>query len=119
MSANCCGRVVPAGGIRSVGCRKPAKVERDGKHYCTVHDPVRRAQKNAERCAEEDARYAMIREQRAISAAAAIELQRRADCYDDLASALHLARMSLGWQSMSKETREVIDAALAKAGSPA
>jgi hypothetical protein len=27
--------------FRSHQCYKDAKIERDGKHYCTIHDPVR------------------------------------------------------------------------------
>lgn len=30
-------------------CSKAAKVERDGKSYCTIHDPERRKAKDAER----------------------------------------------------------------------
>lgn len=33
-------------------CDRPAKVERDGKHYCGVHDPERRAAKERAEDAE-------------------------------------------------------------------
>lgn len=39
--------------IRWGGCGKPAKVERNGRWYCGIHDPVKLAAKRAER----DAKY--------------------------------------------------------------
>lgn len=38
--------------IGSYPCSKPAKIERDGKWYCTVHDPERVKQKEAIRRAK-------------------------------------------------------------------
>lgn len=48
----CCGRVKPASSIfmRFRQCEKSAVVERNGKHYCKIHDPVFIKQK-------QDARY--------------------------------------------------------------
>ena len=49
-------------------CGKTAKVERDGKWYCGIHDPVRVAAKRAERdaeyarkCTERSAKWSMER----------------------------------------------------------
>ena len=44
-------RVWGSGSYKSHQCYRDAKVERDGKHYCTIHDPVRIEEK---RKAKED-----------------------------------------------------------------
>lgn len=55
----CCGKTI-LGSLGYGRCGNAAKVERDGKHYCGVHDPVsakgRREKRNAELVAEFDAR---------------------------------------------------------------
>ena len=40
---------------RAVGCSKPAKFERDGRWFCTIHAPDYVEKKNAERRARRDA----------------------------------------------------------------
>lgn len=52
----CCQRVY-AGSFSGYPCRKPAKVEHDGRHYCGTHDPVRVKVKAAERQAARDAKF--------------------------------------------------------------
>ena len=44
----CCNTKWTYGGYRRT-CTKTAKVERDGKWYCGIHDPVARAEKAAAR----------------------------------------------------------------------
>lgn len=44
-----CSEHVYTGTWGGSSCSLKAKVERDGKGYCTIHDPVRRAEKRAER----------------------------------------------------------------------
>lgn len=55
MSEKCCVRIY--GGMstfRGSPCSKPAKVERDGKHYCNTHDPVRVSERRAASQAKEE-----------------------------------------------------------------
>lgn len=46
----CCEKVHE--GYRTYGCRNKAKVERDGKFYCGVHDPEKAKAKRAARDAK-------------------------------------------------------------------
>lgn len=57
-------------GYHIVGCRKPATVERDGRHYCTIHDPVRVAEKDKARSEKWEARMVEQRKVHALHAAA-------------------------------------------------
>lgn len=52
MSEQCAERVYRGGGWHSVQCSRKAKVTRDGKGYCTQHDPVRVAQKRKDETAK-------------------------------------------------------------------
>ena len=36
-------------------CGRPAKVEVDGKHYCGIHDPIKRERREKERQQDRDA----------------------------------------------------------------
>lgn len=84
-AASCCVRVFPkGGGFRQVPCRLTAKVERDGKHYCTTHDPVRVAEKHAAKEAAYQAANAVRCARRRAAEAEVAEIKRRAECYDDL-----------------------------------
>jgi uncharacterized Zn finger protein (UPF0148 family) len=51
----CCAEVFQSYGMQRYPCPNKAKVERDGKHYCGVHDPVRLAEKAAIREAKAEA----------------------------------------------------------------
>lgn len=63
-----CSVRIPYGmGFHSTACSKPVKVERDGKPYCTIHDPERLKAKAANRQAADDQRMA---EQKAVEAKA-------------------------------------------------
>ena len=55
----CQGRVWSA--LSFYACGNRAKVERNGKHYCSVHDPVAKKERDAKRHAERDAHYAQLR----------------------------------------------------------
>jgi len=46
----CCERVSELGGWHSHPCTKPVKVIRDGKPYCTIHDPEREKARIASKC---------------------------------------------------------------------
>lgn len=49
MSLNGCSKHISRGWFRSMPCSRKAKVQRDGKGYCTQHDPVAIAQRRKER----------------------------------------------------------------------
>jgi len=48
-SKKCQGRVLGSGGWHSYQCGNKPKVERDGKLYCGVHDPIRLQKKREEK----------------------------------------------------------------------
>lgn len=102
-------------------CVSKAKVERNGKHYCGMHDPVRvkerqdarDAKRNQENAAR-DQHWKREDERRA-------EMKRRYDCHDALVSALRLARSymseAIEYESpCAKRDAETVDAAIALAG---
>lgn len=112
-------------GWRYHQCSKNAKVERNGKHYCGIHDPVARAEKNAAKesaylaeCAAKELAQATAKEARA-------EIERRAACYDELLEALKAAEdlYCVGLlSSASGQIERVVTlrkAAIAKAGATA
>jgi len=49
---DCSARTWPEGSFHSYPCRKRASIERDGKWYCGIHDPVAKAEKQAARDAK-------------------------------------------------------------------
>ena len=71
--AKCCAKIWEPGAWRPRQCSKAAKVERDGKFYCGVHDPVRlqakRDETHARWKAEADADRRRRDRQAAITAA--------------------------------------------------
>jgi len=73
-------------------CSMAAKVERDGKWYCTKHDPVRIKAKREEECRKWDARIEHEAQIRAAEAAEAAEQKRRAALYPDLLEALEAVK---------------------------
>ena len=77
----CCGKVLGTFGIYI--CSKSGKFTRNGKHYCGMHDPVRIAEKNAERAAKWKAES----EQNRLAHEARKEQVRRAECFPDLLEA--------------------------------
>ena len=81
----CCKKV---GNWLTNTCGKTAKFERDGKHYCGIHDPVSVKEKQDKRDIEWrkqfDANNAALEK----AFAARKEIERRADCYPELLEAL-------------------------------
>lgn len=53
----CCKNIRVGSGWQrhSTPCGRPGKVEVDGKHYCGIHDPVKRRVKQDQRAAERNA----------------------------------------------------------------
>lgn len=51
-------------------CGKPAKVDHDGKRYCGIHDPVKKAKKRADRDAKWDSKREREHGERQMSNAA-------------------------------------------------
>lgn len=78
----------PGKTFRGSPCSKPAKVERDGKHYCTLHDPERVNARRAAKRARQQARVAERRAARDAEQARNNEIVRRAECYPELLAAL-------------------------------
>lgn len=83
----CCNTKWTYGGYRRA-CTKTAKVERDGKWYCGVHDPVARAEKAEARLEQWRTKAQADIKARAEKESAAAEQKRRADLYDELVEAL-------------------------------
>jgi uncharacterized Zn finger protein (UPF0148 family) len=88
MKPTCCKILFNGFGCRGNLCGNKAKFERDGKHYCGIHDPVTIKEKddakNAKWLAERDA----IDASRNAARDAQKELERRAACFDNLLEAL-------------------------------
>lgn len=116
MIQTCCATKWPNGSYRGVKCHNPAKVERDGKHYCGVHDPVAIKEKQQAKNAKFDAAYEERRKREKAIAAAEAEQKRRANCYEDLLSAL-IALTDCGAEAWGEDRPCVLDgrAAIAKA----
>ena len=85
MSETCCSEMFSMGTwSRPEMCTKPAKVERDGKFYCGIHDPER-----------VDARNDKARAKQAAKKAECIRAQRIKDAAPDLAEALKEAEWAI------------------------
>ena len=82
----CCGSTWTSRWINH--CHNKGKVERDGKWYCGIHDPVAVKKKRDERNAvyAEERKEAQSRIDARVKAEA--EMARRAGCVDDLLDAL-------------------------------
>jgi hypothetical protein len=59
MSETCCKKISNRDAWHPVyhTCGKPAKVEVDGKHYCGIHDPIKRERREQERQQGRDAEW--------------------------------------------------------------
>lgn len=60
----CCAKLRGSDWGYRPSCTRTAKVERDGKHYCAIHDPVRAEQKRQERNATWEAKWKAERDER-------------------------------------------------------
>lgn len=84
----CCTRVHSGGYVRGRQCAKAAKIIRDGKPYCGMHDPVAIKARKDKRNEGWEERWAANRAARDAIFAANAERDRRAECFDDLLEAL-------------------------------
>lgn len=75
----CCATLTSIAGFRERTCKKRAKVERDGRHYCGMHDPVFAKQRKEKFIATENAKLERNRATRAEAEKSRIEQERRAD----------------------------------------
>ena len=78
----CEGLLAPLPGSRRLRCQNDAKVQRDGKHYCLIHDPERKKERYArtqERYDREAAERALQSQKRERER---IELERKLRCWD-------------------------------------
>jgi len=96
--AKCCKRVLSPSGFVGHRCGKRAKVERNGKFYCGIHDPVavqaKRDARNAKWDAQREAserqyeRHARIRAARDAVVSMAQLAARQHATWDDVARAV-------------------------------
>ena len=110
-------------------CSKPGKVERDTKFYCSIHDPVAIAKRQASKRAQWAAKRAQWKadddrraEATKLAPEKAARLAHRDSCHDDLVAALARAEEYIEWAIGAtngvNEGENVLDiarAALAKA----
>ena len=82
----CCKQISYGYGFRTYmkSCGKPAKVERDGKHYCGIHNPAR----EEVRAAARNARWEASREADRAAVLSRREEAHKAACFDTLVTAL-------------------------------
>lgn len=114
----CCEQVYSGSPYFPYTCGKTAKVERDGKHYCGIHDPVRLAEKRRRNQKAWDAEYEAKKKKFTEEKARADEQKRRADCFSDLLQALQIYQHiveSGGVESDLKSAYENASAAIKKA----
>lgn len=119
LKPTCCGRM-SLGGYRGAKlCGVTAKFERDGRHYCGIHDPVAREAREdvkiAKRLAIWSAKNAAYDAGRAKQA----ELERRSGCFDDLREALEMALQIIAVQNGNlhddtNQAQAIMKAAIAK-----
>ena len=82
----CCGTVFDRGWPHP--CSKTAKVERSGKWYCGIHDPVAREEKQKKQHAKWAEQWAKEREEAEALAKAKKQKEHRAACFPELLEAL-------------------------------
>lgn len=82
----CCGVVLYRGWPHS--CAKTPKVERDGKWYCGIHDPVAKKEKDIKRNAKWERKWAQEKIDRENQANAMKQKDHRDSCFPDLLEAL-------------------------------
>lgn len=112
----CCARVHASGGyVRGHQCGKAAKVVRDGKPYCGLHDPVAVKERRAKSYAEWKEREAAKSAASAKAEAARAEMARRAGCFDDLLAALEELLAHAAFVGIAPHYDQMAQAAIAKA----
>ena len=98
VEGRCSGWVSHTGTLHPHQCRSKATVVRDGKPYCTTHDPLRRAEKQAAGTRIREAGWeTRVQEKRALNAC------------PDLVAALEDLLGRLGWDSIDAVTETTAD----------
>lgn len=111
----CCKRIFTGLTFRGHPCRKPAKIERDGKHYCAIHDPEyvkARAENRHAKYIEVERKKA---EQRETTRRALREQKLKAECFDSLLKALRDLAEGMRAAGITGPYLDAADAAIAKA----
>lgn len=114
----CSVRVYPAdhaGGFRGHMCQKSGKVERDGKWYCGIHDPVAVQAKNAAAKARFDAEYDARRKRWSLEAAAPEMLKTLKRMAEGWANVIELELLPPQHLTSARILRDEARAAIAKA----
>lgn len=117
----CCVMVYSGGySISRYQCSKNASVERNGKHYCGIHDPVRKKEREEKKSAERRAKWEASNKRYEKERAEADEQKRRAECFHDLLAELehmlYIFDRGLGAGTIGRETCDKARAAITKAG---
>ena len=82
-------------------CHKKAVVEREGKHYCKLHDPIAMKAKADASMAAYDQKWAAVGQKNK-------EIQRKLNAYDTLVEAAQLAYGVLSGQLGGQEQKHLI-----------
>jgi hypothetical protein len=90
LKPTCCHTKFEGFGFNRIKCHNNAKVEREGKHYCGMHDPVARVEKQNKRDDASRAEWKARDAAQAKAQAEQKELERRAGCYPELLEALKI-----------------------------
>lgn len=94
LKPTCC-KVISYNGWPQGKCGKPSKIEYEGRHYCGIHNPIAKAEKNAIKNAAWKAEREANDAAQAKALAARKELERRAACFPELLKALQQANTLL------------------------
>ena len=107
-------------GSSHYGCPNKGKIERGGKHYCGMHDPVAVREKYDAREAQRKAVRKVELAAQSASASASAEQVRKAACFDDLLAALQAIehRAECNSFNMGEDITVFARAAIAKATTP-
>ena len=106
LKPTCCGVTFNRGWPSK--CSKAAKAEVEGRHYCSIHNPIAIAEKNAIKNAALKAKHDAIDAARAENKAKQAELERRADCYTELLEACKKALYALKGRENDQFLRDAI-----------
>ncbi|CAB4152699.1 hypothetical protein UFOVP607_27 [uncultured Caudovirales phage] len=88
LKPTCCAKIFGSRAFNPSTCGKTAKVEREGNHYCGIHDPVARQAKDDARHEKYKQEQSRIEAERKKNRDAQAELVRRAGCFDELLACL-------------------------------
>lgn len=108
LKPRCCARV-NSGGFFSSQCSKNAKFEREGKHYCAIHDPVARKAKNDKWLIDFNLKRDAQTKAWEEAALKKAQIERRAGCFDELLEALK--NLSMYYEPKDASDSRAFDAA--------